>query len=129
MQANHKPDPESHPDSLHIFWILASVALCGLLQCGTEGLRSSEAKRRLAQYGLNSDAEIRADSLLPAVFRRLREPLSLMLLAAGMASIATGDGVGGSIIVVILALSVGLGTFSGRPCGQSRGSVAAVGGA
>src|SRR4029077_11844944 len=45
------------------------------------------------------------------VGRGLREPLSLILLAAGIVSAATGDGVGGAIIVTILVLSIGLDTF------------------
>ncbi len=43
--------------------------------------------------------------------RRLLEPLSLILLAAGLVSAATGDAVGGSIIVVILGFSVLLDTY------------------
>ena len=46
-----------------------------------------------------------------AVWRRLLEPLSLILLAAGIVSAATGDGIGGAIIVAILVLSIGLDTF------------------
>jgi Mg2+-importing ATPase len=38
-------------------------------------------------------------------------PLSLILLAAGIVSAATGDGTGGTIIVAILVLSIGLDTF------------------
>ena len=52
----------------------------------------------------------RADSLLRAVLRRLLEPLSLILLVAGIISMLTGDEIGGSIIVLILTLSIGLDT-------------------
>ena len=45
-----------------------------------------------------------------AILRRLLEPLSLILLAAGIVSVVTGDAIGGSIIVAILALSIGLDT-------------------
>ena len=78
--------------------------------CGPDGLSTGEAARRLDRYGPNSDAPARADSLLRAVFRRLLEPLSLILLAAGIVSILTGDEIGGSIIVLILTLSIGLDT-------------------
>jgi Mg2+-importing ATPase len=44
------------------------------------------------------------------VLRRLLEPLSLILLIAGVISILTGDAVGGSIIVLILTVSIGLDT-------------------
>jgi len=41
----------------------------------------------------------------------LLEPLSLILLAAGIVSVVTGDAIGRSIIVAILALSIGLDTI------------------
>ena len=49
--------------------------------------------------------------MLRAILRRLFEPLSLILLAAGIVSVVTGDAVGGAIIVAILTLSIGLDTF------------------
>jgi Mg2+-importing ATPase len=101
---------KSQTDGLGTFWTLPPEAICAALHCGLEGLSSDDAKRRLAQYGPNSDAETEADSLLRAILRRLLEPLSLILLAAGIVSVATGDAVGGSIIVAILALSIGLDT-------------------
>ena len=110
MKAVDNPVPENHADSLSTFWTMTPQAVCATLHCGLEGLSSSDAERRLAHYGPNSDAETKVDSLLRAVFRRLLEPLSLILLAAGIVSVVTGDGIGGSIIVAILALSIGLDT-------------------
>ncbi len=92
------------------FWKLTAQEICATLGCGPQGLSTDEAARRLDRYGPNSDAPARADSLLRAVFRRLLEPLSLILLAAGIVSILTGDEIGGSIIVLILTLSIGLDT-------------------
>ena len=92
------------------FWNLALEAICATLDCGPAGLTSDQAAQRFDQYGPNSDAETRADSLLRAVLRRLLEPLSLILLVAGIISILTGDEIGGSIIVLILTLSIGLDT-------------------
>ena len=110
MKAVNDPVPESPAVPLGTFWTLTPLAASAVLHCGLEGLSSSEAERRLAQYGPNSDAEAKADSLLRAIFRRLLEPLSLILLAAGIVSIVTGDAIGGSIVVTILALSIGLDT-------------------
>ena len=92
------------------FWTLAPGAICAALHCSPQGLNTDEAAQRLDRYGPNSDAPARADSLLRAVFRRLLEPLSLILLVAGIISILTGDEIGGSIIVLILTLSIGLDT-------------------
>jgi Mg2+-importing ATPase len=102
---------EPQLNSFHTFWTQTPDALCSELRCGIQGLSSEEAERRVAVYGPNSDAEAKSDSLARAIFRRLLEPLSLILLAAGVVSVATGDDVGGSIIVAILALSIGLDTL------------------
>jgi Mg2+-importing ATPase len=106
------PGSASRPPAggLGTFWTQTPEAICGSLGCGTAGLDTAEAKRRLAEYGPNGDAEARHTGLLRAVLRRLLEPLSLILLAAGVVSVLTGDAVGGSIIMAILALSIGLNT-------------------
>ncbi|MDW5317508.1 magnesium-translocating P-type ATPase [Rhizobium sp. PL01] len=93
------------------FWTFPEPELLQSLQCNKDGLTTAVAKRRLAQYGANSDVQAKSDSLLRDILRRLLEPLSLMLLAAGIVSIATGDIIGGLIIVAILSVSIGLDTF------------------
>lgn len=92
------------------FWTWDANALCAALRCGTAGLTTGEAESRLAEYGANSDTEAKSDSMTRAVLRRLLEPLSLILLVAGIVSLATGDVTGGVIIVAILMLSIGLDT-------------------
>jgi Mg2+-importing ATPase len=111
VNAINKIIPEGQPHDLHTFWTMPTEQVYAELHCGSGGLDAQEAELRLSQYGPNSDAEGKNDSLLRAVFRRLLEPLSLILLAAGVVSVATGDAIGGSIIVAILAISVGLDTF------------------
>ena len=93
------------------FWIRSKDALCAELHCSPDGLGSADAVARLEQYGPNSDAAPRHTSVAGAILRRLLEPLSLILLAAGIVSVVTGDTIGGSIIVAILTLSIGLDTF------------------
>ncbi|MFK8250170.1 magnesium-translocating P-type ATPase [Ancylobacter terrae] len=102
------------------FWTLDRATLFAQLGCDGSGLSAAEAARRRAEHGPNADAAGRTDGLAAAVLRRLLEPLSLILLAAGLVSAATGDGVGGLIIVAILAISVGLDTV------QERGAVRAA---
>lgn len=102
---------EQRPDSLRSFWTQSPETIFALLRCGLDGLATDDAARRLTEYGPNSDVDAKADSLLRAILRRLLEPLSLILLAAGIVSMATGDAVGGSIIVVILVVSIGLDTL------------------
>ncbi len=75
------------------------------------GLTAVEASARLTRYGPNSDSAEARTGPARAMARRLLEPLSLILLAAGLVSAATGDAVGGSIIVVILGFSILLDTY------------------
>jgi Mg2+-importing ATPase len=92
------------------FWQLSPAKICTSLCCGLDGLSQDEAVRRLAQYGPNSDAPAKVTGTLRAVLRRLLEPLSLILLVAGIISMLTGDAIGGLIIVLILTISIGLDT-------------------
>ena len=111
MRPIDKIIPKTHAGDLQSFWTLTPEHIYAALHCGSGGLNAQDAEFRLAQYGPNSDVKGKNDSLLRAVFRRLLEPLSLILLAAGVISVATGDAIGGSIIVAILAISVGLDTI------------------
>ena len=129
MKAIDKIIPETRATDLRAFWTLTPEHIYAALHCGNSGLNSQDAELRLAQYGSNSDAEGKSDSLARAVFRRLLEPLSLILLAAGIVSVATGDAVGGSIIVAILAISVGLDTFQEGHARKGRRGAATIGGA
>ncbi|WP_051370853.1 magnesium-translocating P-type ATPase [Mesorhizobium loti] len=106
----NKPAREIRPDNLAAFWTRTPDFLYTALHCGGDGLSSADAEARLAQYGPNSDAAAKTDGLWRAILRRLLEPLSLILLAAGIVSLATGDVIGGGIIVAILVLSIGLDT-------------------
>jgi Mg2+-importing ATPase len=93
------------------FWRLSPADLCHRLGCALTGLSADEAAERLDRFGPNSDAPPRIEGAARAILRRLLEPLSLILLVAGIISMLTGDEIGGLIIVLILALSIGLDTI------------------
>ncbi|PRH84806.1 magnesium-translocating P-type ATPase [Labrys okinawensis] len=93
------------------FWTHSPKDWLDTLDCGNQGLTSGEAEKRLARFGLNADRKGQHETALHAILRRLLEPLSLILFGAGLVSIATGDAIGGAIIVAILVLSIGLDTF------------------
>lgn len=96
--------PDTH------FWRLSPLELRNRLGCELTGLTGAEAAERLDRFGPNSDAPPRIEGAMRAILRRLLEPLSLILLVAGIVSMLTGDDIGGLIIVLILALSIGLDT-------------------
>lgn len=93
------------------FWTNTPDALLSSLDTDRNGLSRANASERLRQAGPNADAVSAGRNPVRAIIKRLVEPLSLILLAAGLVSVATGDVVGGSTIVAILVLSIGLDTF------------------
>jgi Mg2+-importing ATPase len=111
-----------------VFWTRSATELFGTLSASAAGLSAAEAARRLAANGPNADAPPARSGAARAIVRRMLEPLSLILLAASLVSAATGDIVGGSIIIVILAVSIGLDTVqegrAGRTADALRRSVA-----
>ncbi|BAM92092.1 putative magnesium-translocating P-type ATPase [Bradyrhizobium oligotrophicum S58] len=95
---------------LHRFWRLSPAQASTALSCDLNGLAEDEAAQRLQRYGHNADSPSHVVGPARAVLRRLLEPLSLILLVAGIISMGTGDVIGGAIIVLILTLSIGLDT-------------------
>ena len=102
---------EATPEGMQHFWTRTPDTLCAELGCSRDGLSTQDAEARLGRYGPNADAVAKRTSLFGAIARRLLEPLSLILLAASIVSAVTGDTIGGSIIVTILAFSIGLDTI------------------
>jgi Mg2+-importing ATPase len=105
------PVPPSFEPADKSFWRLSSDQLSSRLGCGLTGLTAAGASERLARFGRNSDAPPRIEGAMRAILHRLLEPLSLILLVAGIISMLTGDTIGGLIIVLILTLSIGLDTI------------------
>ncbi len=103
--------PPSFEPADKSFWRLSSDQLSSRLGCGLTGLTAAGASERLARFGRNSDAPPRIEGAMRAILHRLLEPLSLILLVAGIISMLTGDTIGGLIIVLILTLSIGLDTI------------------
>jgi Mg2+-importing ATPase len=81
------------------------------LGCAGEGLSSADAATRLARLGPNvlTTHKVSARSVL---WRQVRNPILLLLLAAAVISGFTGGATNAIIITVIVALSVGLGFFN-----------------
>src|SRR6478609_1123722 len=93
------------------FWTNSRDVLFASLGGGPKGLDSRTAESQLQEVGPNSDAPAARTGAVKAIARRLLEPLCLMLLLAGLVAVWTGDTTGGSIIVAILVLSIGLDTW------------------
>ena len=90
------------------FWTQSPAAALARLQARADGLSTEDARRRLAQYGPNEIAAGQSLSLLGLILTRLREPLALLLIGAGLLSALAGDHVSLIIILVMVALGVAL---------------------
>jgi len=90
---------------------LAPDEVLARLGTSVEGLSSEVAGQRLAQYGPNAlgTHRVRVGAVL---FRQVRNPIMILLLGAALVSALSGGGTNAVIILVIVALSVGLGFFN-----------------
>jgi P-type Mg2+ transporter len=77
-----------------------------VLEATPAGLTATEAKRRLLLYGPNSLAQESRFARLLAFLRFFANPLVIILLVASGISLALGERVGGSIIIVMVLFSV-----------------------
>src|SRR6185312_8950833 len=68
------------------------------------GLTSEEAAQRLARYGPNRFTEAKAESRLHAFLRQYRDPMQIVLLAAGIISIYPVKQPGTGIVILLLTL-------------------------
>ncbi|MBS0198605.1 MAG: magnesium-translocating P-type ATPase [Planctomycetes bacterium] len=72
------------------------------------GLTSAEATDRLARYGLNVLAKDHRPGLLKLLWRAVLNPLVVLLAVLASISFATGDARAGTMMLLMIALSVGL---------------------
>jgi Ca2+-transporting ATPase len=71
-----------------------------------DGLKSSEAEKRLEQNGKNKLAEAKKDSLVKRFFKQMADPMIIILLAAAAISAVTSVYSGEGIADVIIILAV-----------------------
>ena len=90
---------------------LSGADVLARLGTSVDGLASDEVSRRLAVVGPNA---IRSHDVRPFAIlgRQLRNPFLILLAAATLMSLATGERTDALIIFGIVALSVGLGFFN-----------------
>ena len=78
------------------------------LNTSAAGLTQSDAEERLAQYGLNEVAREKRRGWLWRLWIAVRNPLVILLTVLATLTYATGDVAGGSVMVLMVVLGVGL---------------------
>jgi len=83
------------------------------------GLPSAEAAGRLARYGPNELPRARATPAWRLVADQVRDPLILVLLAAAVLTVATGDLADASIIMLVIVVNTTVGVVQEIKAGQA----------
>ncbi len=73
------------------------------------GLSSGEAAARLVRYGANAVEQHRGTPWWRRVVLQLRDPLVLVLLAAGVLTVATGDLTDAAVILLVVVVNTSVG--------------------
>lgn len=100
------------------FWKIPLDELLKKLSCDTEGLTEAEAKNRLMLQGPNQIHERRGPLFLEIIWGQVKSPLVLLLLLAATVSIIAGDLINTSIILTILCIGTGIGSWRERQANQ-----------
>ena len=111
MRAPTEPSPQAGSPAGARWWTLPAAGLLRQMRTTPAGLAPAEAARRLQETGPNKLALPVRHRLFVEVARRLRNPLLLVLVAAGAASFATGEDTSAWIICGVVLLSLALDQF------------------
>nr|WP_068012805.1 magnesium-translocating P-type ATPase [Rhodoplanes sp. Z2-YC6860] len=91
-----------------MFWCQALCVLYERLKSSESGLSVSEAAGRLAEFGLNTVADVPHKRLFWKIGRKFAEPLVAILLVAAAISAATGDVASFGLIFIVITMSITL---------------------
>jgi P-type Mg2+ transporter len=104
-----RPAAVSKQPVLDAYWSLQIGEVLDHLHSTPNGLSSAEAAFRLQHYGPNTFREHRRLSRLRVLSNQLRSPLLLLLVFAAGASALSGEWIDASIVLLIVAATVGFG--------------------
>jgi Mg2+-importing ATPase len=114
MSTSTVPTASRSPGGDADFWSQPLATLLNQLGTNGEGLRTADANSRLAREGPNQLAQAARSAAVLQTLRRLVNPLSLILLIASGISIALGEVVDATIIILIVLLSAAVDVFQMR---------------
>jgi Mg2+-importing ATPase len=98
-----QPEPAVNP-----YWSRETSAVFESLKSSLGGLSSSEANGKLDEIGPNLYNPKKKQNVIFAFLGQLKSPIMLLLIAAAVLSLALGDAVNASIILLIILASAGL---------------------
>jgi Mg2+-importing ATPase len=105
---------------------LAAHELLGRLASSPQGLSEGEASERLARVGPNVAVVAPVMGGLRALLARVVNPLNVLLLTLSLVSVLTGNAESAVVIVLMVALSIGLGFVQERRSDQAARALRAM---
>lgn len=96
------PSPTTNGTTWHV--LSREAAVEQLHVTPEQGLTSDEAAERLARYGPNKFAEAKTESRWHAFLRQYKDPMQIVLLAAGVISIYPVKQPGTGVMILLLTL-------------------------
>jgi Mg2+-importing ATPase len=112
--------PNSINPSSDSFWALTPEDAFKNISCSLKGLSTTEANKRLKQYGKNSFKAKSHSSAIILFLLQFKSPITILLIAAALLSMALGDISDTGIILFIILVSSILGFW------QEKGAANAV---
>jgi Ca2+-transporting ATPase len=111
MGDNEQPQKSGNDEPQPVRWYALSVdeAVTRLGSDAKEGLTSSEAADRLAEYGPNELQSEAAPSKLEVMMHQVVDPMNIMLLAVAVISLVIGEISTGILVAGLVLLNVILG--------------------
>ena len=105
---------------------LDEAGVYALLETRPEGLTTEQANSRLTQHGLNILARDRRPGFPSLVWRAVRNPLVLLLAVLALVSFATDDARAGTMMLLMIVLSVGLRLIQEAKAGSAAAKLKAL---
>ncbi len=105
---------------------LEPAAVYARLATRAAGLTAAEAAQRLAEHGPNVLARDERPSFLRLFVRAAIDPLVLLLAALAAVSFSTGDTRSGTVMILMIALSMGLKLFQEAKAGTAAAALKAM---
>ena len=92
-------------------WSQTKDALLKKFEAGENGLDHEEAKKRLAQYGVNEIATKKDRKGWMIFLEQLKNPLILVLIVASIIALFLGENADAIIILIIVTVNTVMGFF------------------
>lgn len=101
-------------------------AVLRALGSGPQGLSEREASDRVRVHGPNAVGRTHAPPWWRVLAGRIANPLNVLLLALSAVSFATANPQSGALILAMVVLSIGLGTWQERRSGRAAAALRAM---